>query len=104
MGRGLYGSRMAVTETSPLAEAAEALAEARERTLALVSRLSDADVETAHSPLLSPLAWDLAHIAAYEDLWLVTRFAGAPLLEPERAAMYDAFEPPGAVRGALPLL
>jgi iron(II)-dependent oxidoreductase len=104
MSRGLYGSRMAVTETSPLAEAAEALAEARERTLALVSRLSDADVETAHSPLLSPLAWDLAHIAAYEDLWLVNRFAGAPLLEPELAAMYDAFETPRAVRGDLPLL
>ena len=51
--------------------------EARERTLALVAPLSDADVETAHSALMSPLVWDLAHIAAYEDLWLVHRHGGA---------------------------
>jgi iron(II)-dependent oxidoreductase len=83
---------------------AGALAEARERTLALVAPLSDATVETAHSELMSPLVWDLAHIAAYEDLWLVHRFAGEPLLHPELAAMYDAFETPRAVRGDLPLL
>jgi len=72
--------------------------------LALVAPLSDADVEAAHTPLMSPLVWDLAHIAAYEDLWLVHRFAGEPLLAPEHAAMYDAFETPRAVRGDLPLL
>src|SRR3954469_12345239 len=83
---------------------AGALAEARERTLALVAPLSDAAVENAHSALMSPLVWDLAHIAAYEDLWLVHRFAGEPLLHPELAAMYDAFETPRAVRGDLPLL
>ena len=78
-----------------------ALEEARERTLDLVAPLSDADVETAHSALMSPLVWDLAHIAAYEDLWLVHRHGGEPLLHPELAAMYDAFETPRAVRGDL---
>ena len=62
------------------------------------------DVETAHSALMSPLVWDLAHIAAYEDLWLVHRHGGEPLLHPEYAAMYDAFETPRAARGDLPLL
>jgi iron(II)-dependent oxidoreductase len=81
-----------------------ALEEARQRTLDLVAPLSDADVETAHSALMSPLVWDLAHIAAYEDLWLVHRHGGEPLLHPEWAAMYDAFETPRAVRGDLPLL
>src|ERR671921_2117962 len=89
---------------APAATLIEALTEARERTLALVAGLSDADVETAHSELMSPLVWDLAHIAAYEDLWLVHRHGGAPLLQPELAAMYDAFETPRAVRGDLPLL
>jgi iron(II)-dependent oxidoreductase len=82
----------------------DALAEGRERTLALVAPLSDADVETQHTQLMSPLAWDLAHIAAYEELWLVHRHGGAPLSRPELAAMYDAFETPRAVRGDLPLL
>ena len=54
----------------------DALAEARERTLALVAPLSDADVETQHDAIMSPLVWDLAHIAAYEDLWLVHRLGG----------------------------
>ena len=83
---------------------AEALQEARERTLAIVAPLSDADVERAHDPLMSPLVWDLAHIAAYEDLWIGHRLAGRPLLRPELAAMHDAFETPRAVRGSLPLL
>src|SRR6187455_747260 len=82
----------------------DALAEARERTLALVAPLSDADVETQHDAIMSPLVWDLAHIAAYEDLWLVHRVGGAPLLRPELAAVYDAFETPRTVRGDLPLL
>jgi iron(II)-dependent oxidoreductase len=94
---------MAATQSRAVS-AAGALAAARDRTLALVAPLSDADVETAHSALMSPLVWDLAHIAAYEDLWLVHRYAGQPLLQPELAAMYDAFETPRDVRGGLPLL
>src|SRR3954470_19059686 len=82
----------------------DALTEGRERTLALVEPLSDADVESQHVEIMSPLVWDLAHIAAYEELWLVHRYAGEPLLAPERAAMYDAFETPREVRGGLPLL
>src|SRR5262245_56672185 len=82
----------------------DALAEGRERTLALVAPLSDADVESQHIEIMSPLAWDLAHIAAYEELWLVHRYGGEPLSRPELAAMYDAFETPRAVRGDLPLL
>ena len=85
-------------------EIADALAEARQRTLDMVAPFSDAQMETAHSELMSPLAWDLAHIAAYEDLWLVHRHGGEPLLHPELAAMYDAFETPRAVRGDLPIL
>ncbi|MGH2714666.1 MAG: SUMF1/EgtB/PvdO family nonheme iron enzyme, partial [Thermoleophilaceae bacterium] len=82
----------------------DALTEGRERTLALVAPLSDADVERQHTAIMSPLVWDLAHIAAYEELWLVHRLAGEPLSQPELAAMYDAFETPRAVRGDLPLL
>ena len=87
--------------TSPLLED---LAEARERTLAIVSHLTDSDLESVHNPIMSPLVWDLAHIAAYEDLWIGARLGGGALLRPELAAMYDAFETPRAVRGDLPLL
>ena len=76
----------------------------RERTLALVAGLPDGDLERQVDPIMSPLAWDLAHIAAYEDLWLVHRHAGDPLLRPDLAARYDAFETPRAVRGDIELL
>lgn len=82
----------------------EALEDARGRTLALVASVSDDDLERVHSPLMSPLVWDLAHIAAYEDLWLVHRYGERPLHREGLAAMYDAFETPRAVRGDLPLL
>src|SRR3954463_6575518 len=82
----------------------EALAASRERTFAIVAHLDDGQLERQIDPIMSPLAWDLGHIAAYEDLWLVHRFAGEPLLRPELAARYDAFETPRAVRGEIELL
>ena len=87
--------------TSPLLHD---LAEARARTLALVAHLTDSDLESVHNRIMSPLVWDLAHIAAYEDLWLGARLGGRELLRPELAALYDAFETPRSVRGDLPLL
>jgi gamma-glutamyl hercynylcysteine S-oxide synthase len=80
------------------------LEEQRRRTLALIAHLSTADLERVIDPIMSPLVWDLGHIAAYEDLWLNHRFAGEPLLHPELAAYYDAFETPRCVRGDIEIL
>ena len=82
----------------------DALAETRARTLALVAHLDDATLERVHSPLMSPLVWDLGHIAAFEDLWLAHRHGGLALLRPDLAEVYDAFETPRADRGELPYL
>lgn len=82
----------------------EALREARERTLRLVAPFSDADLERVHSPLMSPLVWDLGHIAAFEDLWIAHRTGGRPLLREDLAHVYDAFESPRWGRGNLPFL
>jgi iron(II)-dependent oxidoreductase len=81
-----------------------AMDEARARTLRLVEHLDDAALETVITPIMSPLAWDLGHIAAYEDLWINHRLAGLPLLRPGLAELYDAFETPRAVRGGLEFL
>ncbi|HKG38550.1 MAG TPA: SUMF1/EgtB/PvdO family nonheme iron enzyme, partial [Conexibacter sp.] len=82
----------------------DALSDTRSRTLALVAHLDDDALERVHSPLMSPLVWDLGHIAAFEDLWLAHRGAGLPLLRPDLAEVYDAFETPRAHRGDLPYL
>jgi iron(II)-dependent oxidoreductase len=95
---------VATTERSTRSVVERDLAKIRDRTHRLVGHLCREDLERQIAPILSPLVWDLAHIAAYEDLWLCHRHGGLPLLHPELAAMYDAFETPRAVRGDLPLL
>jgi iron(II)-dependent oxidoreductase len=94
----------AIADRAEAAEVVEALDETRERTLALIESVSDGDLEKVHSTLMSPLVWDLGHIAAFEDLWLVHRFGGKPLLHDDLADVYDAFETPRAGRGELPFL
>jgi len=94
----------AVISPTTTADTVDALQEARERTLALVASVSDRDLERVHSKLMSPLVWDLGHIAAFEDLWLAHRWGGRALLRADLAAIYDAFETPRAVRSDLPLL
>lgn len=86
------------------ADVVDALGRTRERTLALAAALEDSDLERQFDPIMSPLVWDLGHIAAYEDLWLVHRHAGKPLLRADLAAVYDAFETPRAARGEAELL
>lgn len=90
----------------PLGQAGliEALLAARRWTLALIDAIATEDLERVHSPLMSPLVWDVGHVAAYEDLWASHRRSGRPLLRADLAEVYDAFETPRAGRGALPFL
>jgi iron(II)-dependent oxidoreductase len=80
------------------------LAETRARTLALVAPVSERDMDRVHNPLMSPLDWDLGHIAAFEDLWLCQRAAGLRPLRADLAEVYDATETPRDSRGDLPYL
>ena len=95
-------------KTDPLSPGVErvlsALGAARERTLDLVSGLGDDALERVYSPIMSPLVWDLGHIAAYEDLWVAHRLGGSELLRADLAGVYDAFETPRAVRGEIETL
>jgi len=80
------------------------MGEVRERTFALVAHLDEEQVIRPFAAIMSPLAWDLGHVAAYEDLWINHRVAGRQLLREDLAALYDAFETPRAVRGDLEFL
>jgi gamma-glutamyl hercynylcysteine S-oxide synthase len=89
---------------SPKEAIAERLAEARERTYELIEPLDDAQLNTVYSPILSPLAWDLGHIANFEELWLVRTIGGREPLHGELGRFYDAIENPRRTRGELPIL
>ncbi len=83
--------------------AAELLA-ARDRTTRLTTVVDEPDLVKQHSPLMSPLVWDLAHVANQEELWLLRAVGGAVPMHPEIDPLYDAFEHPRAQRPSLPLL
>jgi len=96
------GSPATATRSAP--EIAQALQDTRVRTQGLVAGVADDDLEVVHSKLMSPLVWDLGHIAAFEDLWIAHRHGGLPLLRDDLMDVYDAFETPRAGRGELPFL
>jgi iron(II)-dependent oxidoreductase len=81
------------------------LTAARDRTLVLTDH-DEPELLRQHSPLMSPLVWDLAHVGQQEDLWLLRRGDGhrPGLLPPDVDALYDAFTHPRTERVRLPLL
>src|SRR3954462_10991826 len=87
-----------------VAELHAVMEEVRVRTVELVAHLDEAQLDMVLSPIMSPLSWDLGHVAAYEDLWLNHRLAGRELLREDLAELYDAFETPRRVRGDLEFL
>ena len=82
----------------------EHLDQARNRTLGLLEPFDDHTLCRQVSPLMSPLAWDLAHIAHYEELWLLRAIAGAPPTDARYDDLYDAFKHPRRERAELDLL
>ena len=75
----------------------------RERTLSLVSGLDWQVLQSQHIPILSPIVWDLGHIANFEELWLCQSLARLEPLEAEFAKMFDAVLNPRPSRKDLPL-
>jgi iron(II)-dependent oxidoreductase len=78
------------------------LEEARDRTFLLLAPLSDQELREQHDPLMSPILWDLGHIAHFEELWL-TRNLDGPIEFVEMPGLYNPFEHPRSERGTLPL-
>jgi len=86
------------------AAAQAALERARRRTAALTDCLDENELGRQHSPLMSPLVWDLAHVGNQEEIWLVRAAGRRPSLRPDLDPLYDAFRHARADRPALPLL
>ncbi|MBW5420331.1 ergothioneine biosynthesis protein EgtB [Streptomyces sp. BG9H] len=94
-----------ITDPEALRERARAaLLTARDRTTLLTSCVEDTELTAQHSPLMSPLVWDLAHIGNQEEQWLLRAVAGRDAMRPEIDPLYDAFEHPRSERPSLPLL
>jgi gamma-glutamyl hercynylcysteine S-oxide synthase len=81
---------------------ADALLEARARTFLLLAPLTDEELRAQHDPLMSPILWDLGHIAYFEELWLTRNLQGH-IEFVEMPGLFNPFEHPRSERGSLPL-
>jgi len=76
---------------------------ARRRSLDLLEPVPEDDLLRQHSPLMSPLVWDLAHVGNYEEQWLLGAIADTRLAA-HLDGVYDAFRNPRRDRPQLDLL
>ncbi|WP_433047236.1 ergothioneine biosynthesis protein EgtB [Dactylosporangium sp. CS-033363] len=83
---------------------ARELGRSRERSTGLTEAVDEDDLVRQHSPLMSPLVWDLAHIGNQEELWLVRDVGGREPVRADIDHLYDAFKHARKDRPALPLL
>ena len=81
---------------------ADQLLEARTRTFLLLASLTDEELRLQHDPLMSPILWDLGHIAYFEELWLTRNLQGS-IEFVEMPGLFNPFEHPRSERGTLPL-
>ena len=86
--------RLRRSESDAARQALNLLDEARARTRDLIYPLTEAQLVAQHSPLMSPIVWDLAHIANYEE-------QGSPGRCPESPASAAAC-PPSATTSTTP--
>ncbi|PTL76587.1 ergothioneine biosynthesis protein EgtB [Vitiosangium sp. GDMCC 1.1324] len=84
--------------------AAKELSAARSRMLRMLEGLPEEALTRQHSPLMSPIIWDVAHVANYEEQWLLRALGASALTDSAFDSLYDAFRHPRSTRTRLPLL
>jgi len=82
-------------------DAVAKLVHTRARTIAIIEPLTAAVLSEQVRDFMSPLIWDLGHMADFERLWLVDNVAGDA--EDGLESKYDALETPRAERADLDL-
>jgi iron(II)-dependent oxidoreductase len=79
------------------------LRDARERTLALVSDLTDAQFSVPMLEIINPILWEIGHIAYFAEFWTLRHLFGEKPIIPNADALYDSAKIPHDTRWTLPL-
>ncbi len=72
------------------AEVAEALEDARRRTLELVEGLSDQQLSVPLLPIINPILWEIGHVAWFQEKWALRHLRGQPPVMAHGDALYDS--------------
>jgi iron(II)-dependent oxidoreductase len=77
--------------------------DARRRTLDLVADLDDGQLIGPRLAIVNPLLWEIAHVAWFQELWVLRRGLGRPPLREDGDRLYDSSAVPHDTRWELPL-
>ncbi len=77
-------------DAAPDADLRAALADARARTLALLTDLDDAQWRGPELAIVNPPLWELGHVAWFQEHWCLRRLRGRAPLWAEADACYDS--------------
>jgi gamma-glutamyl hercynylcysteine S-oxide synthase len=82
---------------------AEWIADARQRTLDLISDLQDDQLFGPRLPIVNPLLWEIGHLAWFYDKWVLRHAVKQPAPWADADILYDSSAVPHATRWDLPL-
>lgn len=76
----------------------------RSRTFQMTDALTDDDLHRQFNSLMSPIVWDMGHVANFEEYWLLRELDGRAAHDPDLDGLYNPFDNPRWVRADLPIL
>ena len=96
---------MAQDEASVLSRDAllASIPEARQRSLDLVADLSDEQLLGPRLAIVNPLRWEIAHVAWFQEQWVLRHALGEPPMRADGDALYDSSAVAHDTRWDLPL-
>lgn len=86
-----------------IAELASDLVDARARTFELVADLSDQQLLGPRLPIVNPLLWEIAHVAWFQERWVLRHAWKHPPLQWDADTLYDSSAVPHDTRWDLPI-
>ncbi len=84
-------------------ELTRTLVDARSRTLALVTDLTDEQLMGPRLPIVNPLLWEIGHVAWFQEKWVLRHRGKALPIRADADALYDSIAIPHDTRWDLPL-
>jgi iron(II)-dependent oxidoreductase len=79
------------------------LADARQRTLSLITDLSDAQLMGPCLAIVNPLLWEIGHVAWFQERWVLRHLRGAAPVRGDGDRLYNSAQVAHTTRWDLPL-
>jgi gamma-glutamyl hercynylcysteine S-oxide synthase len=77
--------------------------DARRRTLELIADLDDRQLLGPRLDIVNPLLWEIAHVAWFQERWVLRHGLGLDPVRPDADALWDSSAVPHEIRWDLPL-